>query len=265
MRTSLRRTSLAAMLLAVALCGACGSSSSSGPRAAAPEVSTTTMTFTDYRSALTARLSAEWGDPALAARVVAGLDQTTVDTYAARIPMGEVMTSPRLVYRVPTQAGPVDSILVYSFGYRGPDGERQPGPVNEAMARAVAEYVRMHPTPVYAQIEPAKALRALGVTDVTEVPLQRRSDGTVIYQSTADFTSQLLAQLSSSGRRLGRTAVVGFSDHEGRCLLIARGAGIDAVSVDGITAVSTYDPESSQPWTRSREAYLPIDLSQRFA
>ena len=222
------------------------------------------MTFTDYRSALTARLSEEWGDRALAARIVDGLDQATIDGYAARIPMSDVMTSPRLVYRVPTASGSVDSIVVYAFGYRGPDGDRQPGPVNEAMARAVATYVRAHPTTVYAQTEPAQALRALGVTDVTEVPLQRRADGTVIYQSTADFTAQLLAQLSSKGRRLGRTAVVGFSDHEGRCLLIARGAGIDAVSLDEIASVSTYDSESSQPWTRSREAYLPIDLSQRF-
>lgn len=181
------------------------------------------------------------------------------------MPISDVATSHRLTYRPPADVGPVDAVLVYAFGHRGPDRAREPGPVNRALAQSAADLARAEGVPVFAQTEPAIVLRELGVDGVTEIELSRRPDGTVIYQSTDDFTRAVASLRDGDGPSFGRVAVVAFADHVGRCVLSARAAGFDAVWSSRAAVVDEYDSESTQPWTRSREVYLSVDLAVRFA
>ena len=52
-------------------------------------------------------------------------------------------------------------------------------------------------------------------------------------------------------------------DHAPRAVLTAIAAGLDAAVPEGIRLPADYDPESGQPWTRSREAFVPVDLMAR--
>lgn len=218
-----------------------------------------------YRSELVDRLHAEWNDHGLACSVVMSVQDSTIDTWSGVVAIMEVATTPLLSYRAPAESGPVDAVLVYAFGHRGPDGAREPGPVNRALAHSAAELAHVEGVPVFAQTEPAIVLRELGVEGLTEIELSRRPDGTVIYQSTDDFTRAVASLRNGDGPSFGHVAVVAFADHVGRCVLSARAAGFDAVCSGRAAVVDEYDPESTQPWTRSREAYLPVDLAMRFA
>lgn len=218
-----------------------------------------------FRAALIERLGAEWNDTALSASIVEAVDDTRLDAWSRIVPVADVATSTRLTYRPDGDVGPFDVMLVYAFGHRGPDGAREAGPVNRALARSAADLVRAEGVVVFAQTEPAMVLRDLGVDDVVEIELLRRPDGTVIYQSTDDFTRAVAAVRDGDASSFGRVAVVAFADHLGRCLHSARAAGFVASCSSRATVVDEYDPESTQPWTRSREAYLSVDLAMRFA
>jgi hypothetical protein len=233
----------------------------------AKDATTTTATVAaDYRAALTKRLGKEYGDAALAKRIVTALGDDTVTALEAKVPLADVATSPFLAYKPPrVAADKVDSLVVFAFGNRkGADGQLEPGPMNEAIAKAVSQFVRKHPVPVYAQTEIATQLQAAGVSDVTSIDPVTAPDGTVTYLSTAGVAEQAVAKARAAGKELGTVGVVGFSDHAVRCVLTARKAGLTGAAVPkGIVLPSVYDAESNQPWTRSRAAYLPTDLLGR--
>jgi hypothetical protein len=230
---------------------------------------TTTSMITgpaDYRTALTQRLAKEYGDPALAKQIVAGLSDDTITSLEARVPASDVATSPFLAYKPPRVADKkVDSLVVFAFGNRiGDAGDLQAGPTNEALAKAVFKFVIKHPMPVYAQTEIATQLQAAGVQDVTSIDPVTNADGTVTYLSTAGVAEQTVSKAQAAGEELGTVGVVGFADHAVRCVLTARKAGMtDAAVPKGITLPTVYDPKSNQSWTRTRAAYLPTDLIGR--
>ena len=129
-----------------------------------------------------------------------------------------------------------------------PDGTVSPGPTNQELADVTAAFVAEHPMPVYAQWEVARLMIADGAEGVNSI----------------EPTTDAAGNVAGSGEAaLGRIGVICFADHEGRCLLTAKAAGLDATAIDGITLPSTYDTESGQPWTRSRVAYLTTDLQGR--
>jgi hypothetical protein len=230
--------------------------------------STTTTAPPDYRSALTARLTKEYGDAALAKQVVDGLSDGNVTALEAKVPAADVATSPFLAYKPPRVADKkVDSLVAFAFGNRlGAAGDLQAGPTNDALAKQVVKFVRKHPVPVYAQTEIATQLQAAGVQDVTSIDAVTAPDGTVTYLSTAGVAQQAMSKAQAAGTTLGTVGIVGFADHAVRCVLTARKAGMTGAAVPkGITLPTVYDPDSSQPWTRSRAAYLPTDLIGRIA
>lgn len=176
--------------------------------------------------------------------------------------------------RIPDDA--VDSLWVLAFGYRFAAGAEpaadgaippmsalRPGPVNEALAREAAAFASRRPLPIVAQWEVARVLTELGVDEVISVEPDHDDDGSVVYLSTMGVIEKGLRLLAESGREPGRAGVLGHADHAWRCVATARSAGLDAAVPEGVELPPDYDPESGQPWTRSREAYLPLDLIGR--
>jgi hypothetical protein len=235
---------------------------SSGASAAEPAPAATPG---DYRTALTARLAKEYGDAQLASQVVAGLDPDLLVKLEARVPLAEVATSPFLSYKSPrVPARDVDSIVAFSFGNRvAPDGAITAGPTNEALAATIEKFVKKHPVPVFAQQEIARILQADGVKRVTSIDPVVGPDGQLVYLSTAGAATAMVQRAAAAGVDLGTVGVMGFADHVVRCVLTARGAAMDAAVPSGVVLPKTYDPQSGQPWTRDRAAYLPVDLIGR--
>lgn len=233
-----------------------------------PDTTPSTTSPGDYRSALTARLAVEWGDPALAADLVGGFDDAFVASLEAKVPLGAVASSPLLTYRPARRAAKAfDSVVVYAFGYRdGADGTRAPGPTNEALADATRALLKRHPgLPVYAQSEIAEVLAEADLPGVVSIDPVVGPDGGLVYLSTAGVIAQARDKADAAGVDLGRIAVVAFSDHLGRSLLTTEAAGLDAGVAKGVALPTAYDPESAQPWTRDRRSYLATDLSARVA
>jgi hypothetical protein len=235
----------------------------------------------DDRSQLTRRLAAELDDEALATTVVAGLDDGTVEALVV-LADGDIAASPALSYTPSTvPADEVDSLWVFSYGYRfapGVDAEAvqaggavpamsdlAPGPTNEELARLAAEFVDEHPVPIIAQWEVARILDDMGVANVISVEPDIAPDGTVTYLSTAGVAAKGLTLARDAGIDPGHAGVLCFADHAVRCLLTARAAGLTADVPEGVDLPSEYDPESGQAWTRNRSAWVPIDLLGRGA
>ena len=228
---------------------------------------TTTTAPVDYANALTSRLAKEYGDAALAKTVVAGLDAGLLAQLEARVPLSDVATSPFLAYRpkrVPARA--VDSVVVFAFGNRlAADGALTPGPTNEKLAAVTKRFVKQHRAPVFAQQEIAERLDAAGVKHVTSIDPIVGPDGKLVYLSTAGVAEQVLAKAHAAGVDLGTVGVIAFADHAVRSVLTAKAAGMKAAVPSGVVLPRTYDPESSQPWTRDRASYLATDLVGRLA
>lgn len=242
----------------------------------------------DPRSQLTARLSDELGDADAASRTVAGMDDGAV-SGAERLADGDIASSPWLAYRPSTvPADEVDSLWVFSYGYRSlwvfsygyrladpsagavpiggsvpPMDHLLPGPTNEALAEAVARFVRSHPVPIVAQWEVARVLSDLGVEGVISVEPDVAADGTVTYLSTAGVAAKGLAAMQAAGEKPGRAGVLCFRDHAVRCLLTMRSIGMTADVPEGADLPDEYDPESGQAWTRSVETWIAVDLAGR--
>ena len=225
-----------------------------------------TVTPADYPSALTNRLATEWDDETLANEVVVGLAPESLATLEERVPADDLATDPLLTYRPdPLPADEIDSLIVFTFGYRGEDTDRDPGPVNEAMADTVEAFVADHPVPVFAQTTVANLLTEREVPNVTSLDQGTDSDGNLVYLSTEGAAQLAVSKSEEAGEPLGTVGVVGFADHVGRCLLTTESVGLTAGVPEGLDLPDDYDPESSQPWTRSRAAYLPTDLQARIA
>ena len=231
------------------------------------------------RQAIERRLAAELGDAPLAAQVATALDDVTVERLS-ELTGGDLAGSPLLAYTPTTvPAAEIDSLWILAFGYRvapgssasavGPGGpvppmdDLVPGPTNEALAVTAASCVAERPVPIVAQWEVARALAGLGVTEVISVEPDVAPDGMVTYLSTAGVIDKGLRLAAAASVDVGQVGVLGFADHVVRCLLTARVAGLTADVPAGVTLPSSYDPESGQLWTRSRAAWIPVDLFAR--
>ncbi|MDA3624981.1 hypothetical protein [Saccharopolyspora oryzae] len=164
----------------------------------------------------------------------------------------------------------LDYVVAYSFGNRPPAGggdpsrvRYEPGPVNEALADAVAKVRAARDIPVFAQWEIAHFLETKYSMDrVTSVEPVVQPDGTIVYLSTDGVAEQVVA---FRGGTSGTAGVVGFRDHVKRCVLTTRDRGMTAFAPEGVTMPGTYDELSGQPWTRRRDLYLLHDMYAQFA
>lgn len=162
-----------------------------------------------------------------------------------------------------------DSLIAYSFGNRiapGHDAQNLepeaslPGPINTMLAEAVAKIRAIRSIPVYAQWEIALVLQQTYHIDQV-IPLypERGADGKITYLSTEGVAKAALRHAGSASA-LGRVAVVGHRDHVKRCILTSQRIGLTAAAIRGISLPARYDPQSGQPWTRDRTAYLLGDI-----
>lgn len=177
--------------------------------------------------------------------------------------LGEDILSWRLP-EVPVEQ--IATILGFTFGNRmQPNGNREPGPVNEALAEVALHLHRATGAPIYAQWEVAASLSGRVPPDKL-VPIypDRDERAEPRYLSTAGVVAEVLRRVADPAA-LGNVGIVAFSDHAWRCVATARRLGLAAVMPAGCQMPDEYDPLSGQPWCRSRLAYLFHDISIRAA
>ncbi|HVC62963.1 MAG TPA: hypothetical protein VND19_21695 [Acetobacteraceae bacterium] len=157
----------------------------------------------------------------------------------------------------------IATVLAFTFGNRMlPNGNREPGPVNQALADVAATLHQRSGARVVAQWEVAAAL-AGRVPDalVTAINPARDARGEPVYLSTGGVLEEI-ARLAEP-RSLGCVGMVAFADHLYRCVATARRLGFDAHAPAGIAMPHVHDPESGQAWCRDRVSYLLHDLMIR--
>ena len=180
--------------------------------------------------------------------------------------IAEVVWQETLLWRAPVV--PVERIrtlFAFTFGNRMlPNGNREPGPVNQALADIVADLHRRTGAHVYAQWEVVAALEGR-IRDalVTAVNPVRDARGEPVYLGTAGVLEELARTTAPS--ELGCVGVVAFADHLYRCVATARRLGFDAHAPAAVDMPHAYDPGSGQAWCRDRLAYLLHDMMIRIA
>lgn len=163
-------------------------------------------------------------------------------------------------------ASQIRSILAFTFGNRmQPNGNRTPGPVNEALADLAVRLHRDTGAPVYAQWEVAEAAgSAIPPDRLVPIYPSRDERSEPRYLSTGGVIEEVLRQVGGPAA-LGTVGIIGFADHAWRCVARARRFGLVAGLPAGYPMPTEYDALSGQPWCRSRLAYLFHDIAIRAA
>lgn len=185
-------------------------------------------------------------------------DRTTARTLAA------VLLEDTLSWRAPVIVPErITTLLGFTFGNRMlPNGNREPGPVNQALADVLAALHQRSGARVFAQWEVATAL-AGRVPDalLTAINPGRDARGEPVYLSTTGVLEEI-ARLTEP-HALGCVGVVAFADHLYRCVATARRLGFDAHAPAEVPMPDVYDPQSGQAWCRDRLVYLLHDTMVR--
>ena len=158
------------------------------------------MSITDE---LAAHLSRELGDPGAARRLAAYLRD---DVLAWRPPM--------------IAAAQIRSIFAFTFGNRMlANGNREPGPVNEALAEVAIALHRTTGAPIFAQWEVAAAIggRAKPVAPIYPGRDERAEP---VYLSTGGVVEEIARHGAE-----GPVGVVAFADHLYRAVATSRRCG----------------------------------------
>jgi hypothetical protein len=178
--------------------------------------------------------------------------------------LAAIVLEETLSWRAPVIAPErITTVFAFTFGnLMLANGNREPGPVNHAIADVAASLHQRSGAPVFAQWEVAAAL-AGRVPDalVTAINPGRDTRGEPVYLSTSGVLEEI-ARVAEP-RSLGCVGVAAFADHLHRCVASARRLGFDAHAPDGIAMPDTYDKDSGQAWCRDRIAYLLHDIMIR--
>jgi hypothetical protein len=199
---------------------------------------------------------------ALAAHLAAELD----DGATAQA-LAELLQDDALSWRAPTvEPARVTTILGFTFGNRMlANGNRLPGPVNQALADVAARLHAVSGARIYAQWEVAEAIGGrVPSALVTPIHPARDERAEPRYLSTSGVIAEV-ARRAGDPATLGVVGIVAFADHARRCVDTARRFGMDAHVPAGYAMPSDYDPRSGQPWCRNRLAYLMHDIALRAA
>jgi hypothetical protein len=180
------------------------------------------------------------------------------DAETARL-LAEIVRDDALAWRAPVIAPQrIRSIFAFTFGNRMlENGNREPGPVNEALADIAVALHRATGAPIFAQWEIAAAIGGRAAP-VTAIYPGRDERAEPVYLSTGGVAEEI-ARLGAEGP----VGVVAFADHLYRAVTTARRHGFDAYALEGIAMPAAYDLQSGQPWCRSRAAYLLHDIMIR--
>jgi len=179
--------------------------------------------------------------------------------------LAEVLREDALSWRPPEiDPARIETIMAFTFGNRMlPNGNRTPGPVNEALADVAVALYRQRAVGIYAQWEVAEAIGArVPQEKVTAIYPGRDERAEPVYLSTSGVVSAVIA-MQADRRSLGVVGVVGFADHLWRCVTTVRQFGLEAYAPGGYPMPGEYDVQSGQPWCRSRLAYLMHDIMIR--
>jgi hypothetical protein len=160
----------------------------------------------------------------------------------------------------------ITTILAFTFGNRmQPNGNRTPGPVNEALADIAVRLHRATGVPVYAQWEVAEAAGCRISPDrLFAIYPGRDERSEPRYLATAGVVEEVVRRTGDPAAR-GTVGIVAFADHAWRCVATARRFGLTAGLPAGYAMPRQYDALSGQPWCRSRLAYLFHDIAIRAA
>jgi hypothetical protein len=196
---------------------------------------------------LVEHLTAELGERAAAEALARALLEIGLSWRAPAVPLAEVRT-----------------IIGFTFGNRmAPNGNRTPGPVNEALADLA---VRLHAATgarVWAQWEVAEAIgRRLTGDALRAIYPERDAQAEPHFRSTGGVVEAVVRAAGGSAG-LGTVAVLAVRDHAWRCVELCRRHGLQAGAPAGWALPELYDAESGQPWTRARLAYLLHDVHCR--
>ena len=200
---------------------------------------------------------------ALLAQMAEYLTQELGDGRTART-LAKTLLQETLSWRPPTIAAErIETIIAFTFGNRMFDnGNREPGPVNEALADVVVKLYEQGGAHVYAQWEVAAALTGrVPEGALTPVYPGRDDRGEPLYLSTPALVAEIARRVGDPAV-LGVVGVVGLADHLWRCVATTRQFGFDA-HAPAIPMPNTYDPLSGQAWCRNRDAYLLHDVMLR--
>lgn len=170
-----------------------------------------------------------------------------------------------LTWKAPTiESKQITSIIAFAFGNRIlANGNRLPGPVNEALADLVMQLYQETNAHVYAQWEIADAIdNRISAAKMTVIYPTHDTQANIIYLSTTGVIAEIIKDVCNP-ERLGTVAVVAFKDHISRCITLAHAACIDAYAPAGYNMPNEYDQSSGQPWTRDRLTYLINDMKTR--
>jgi hypothetical protein len=186
---------------------------------------------------------------------------------AAAEELTAIIGAEALSWRAPEVApNHVTTILAFTFGNRMHlNGNRQPGPVNEALADVAVRLHRESGARIYGQWEVAEAIGDGVPRDkLVAIYPQRDERAEPLYLSTSGVVREVL-RLAGDAVALGRVGVVAFADHAWRCVATCRRFGIAAAVPASYVMPRQYDALSGQPWCRSRLAYLLHDIAIRAA
>jgi hypothetical protein len=194
------------------------------------------------------------------------LNEELRDAQTAR-QLAEFLSEDALSWRPPTiEPRRVRTILAFTFGNRmQPNGNRTPGPVNEAIAAVAVRLAHATGAIIYAQWEVAAAVGgAVSPDRLVAIYPDRDDRAEPRYLNTSDTIRRMLT-IAGDPALLGTVGIVGFRDHVWRCVANARALGLDAYAPAGYDMPADYDPQSGQPWCRTRLAYLMHDIAIRAA
>src|SRR5579859_115523 len=192
------------------------------------------------------RIAAELGDAQLAQR------------------LAEIIEVDALCWRPPAIApNKIQTIIGFTFGNRmAPNGNREPGPVNQALAALAARLSQEADARLIAQWEVAEAAASLLPPEAVISIFPRRDErDEPVYLGTTAVLEDIARRWPPES--LGCIGVIAFSDHAFRCVETARRLGFDAYVPAGYALPTEYDPQSGQAWCRNRLAYLLHDVMLR--
>lgn len=181
--------------------------------------------------------------------------------------MARLLAEETLSWRAPELAtSQITTILAFTFGNRmQPNGNRTPGPVNEALADVAVRLHHATGAAVYAQWEVAEAAgSAIPPNRLVAIYPSRDERSEPRYLSTGGVVEEVVRRVGDPAA-LGSVGIIAFADHAWRCTATARRFGLTAGIPAGYPMPSEYDALSGQPWCRSRLAYLLHDIAIRAA
>src|SRR5579862_8328731 len=183
----------------------------------------------------------------IAAHLASELGDRPQAEALARMLGGDVLS-----WRPPEKPpGQITTILGFTFGNRmQPNGNREPGPVNAALAELAVRLHRETGAPVYAQWEVAEAIGGRVPTRrLNPIYPDRDERAEPRYLSTSGVVAEV-ARLSGDPAALGAVGIIAFRDHAWRCVMTARRYGLAAAMPAGYAMPTEYDALSGQPWCR---------------